>query len=311
MNPSSEKRTLTLAGFLITFLGALLFSTKAILVKKAFYTTGVDAVTLLTLRMLFSLPFYAAAAFWVSRREAATRLTKRQWGLTLILGIFGYYLSSLFDFIGLQYISAGLERLILFLYPTFAVLINLFFFRQTVFKAQWLALLLTYMGIGIAFLGEVPLEAANPQFWWGSLCVAICAVTYAVYLSGSGKIIPRIGSNTFTAYAMLTATGGVFLHYLFTNGSLAPLLNKATLPYGILLAVFATVIPTFLLAHGMKRIGSNNAAIISSIGPVSTILQAHWILAEPILTEQLIGTSLVIAGILLLSWKPQKKVLEV
>src|SRR5690606_2410017 len=123
-------------------------------------------------------------------KEKAGSLSKKQWGVTLLLGIFGYYLSSLFDFIGLQYISAGLERLILFLYPTFAVLINLFFFKQAIFKNQWLALALTYLGIGIAFLGEVQLEAGNPQFWWGSLCVFICAVTYAIYLSGSGKIIP-------------------------------------------------------------------------------------------------------------------------
>jgi drug/metabolite transporter (DMT)-like permease len=311
MEKIAEKRTLTLAGFLITFLGALLFSTKAILVKKAFSATSVDAVTLLTLRMAFSLPFYVAAAFLIRRQKKAVPLSKAQWALTILLGIFGYYLSSLFDFIGLQYISAGLERLILFLYPTFAVLINLFFFKQAIYKNQWLALALTYLGIGIAFLGEVRLEAGNPQFWWGSLCVFICAVTYAIYLSGSGKIIPRIGSNTFTAYAMLAATGGVFLHYLVTNGSLAPLLNRAILPYGILLAIFATVIPSFLLAHGMKRIGSNNVAIISGIGPVSTILQAHWVLNEPILTEQIIGTTLVIAGIFILSRKPEKKVLEV
>jgi drug/metabolite transporter (DMT)-like permease len=311
MEKLAEKRTLTLAGFLITFLGALLFSTKAILVKKAFFATGVDAVTLLTLRMVFSLPFYVVAAVLVSRKEKRGSLSKKQWGITLVLGLFGYYLSSLFDFLGLQYISAGLERLILFLYPTFAVLINLFFFKQAIFKNQWLALALTYLGIGIAFLGEVQLEAGNPQFWWGSLCVFICAITYAIYISGSGKIIPAIGSNTFTAYAMLAATGGVFLHYAVTNGSLSPMLNKATVPYGLLLAVFATVIPSFLLAHGMKRIGSNNVAIISSIGPVSTILQAHWLLNEPILTEQIIGTALVITGILLLSWKPVKKVLEV
>lgn len=307
MNQAFEKRTLTLTGFLITFLGAILFSTKAILVKKAFYATNVDAVTLLTLRMAFSLPFYVATAFFLSRSPAATRMTSGQWLLTFLLGIFGYYLSSLFDFIGLQFISAGLERLILFLYPTFAVLINLFFFKQSIYKNQWLALLLTYLGIGIAFLGEVRMEAGNPQFWWGSFCVFICSVTYAIYLAGSGKIIPRIGSNTFTAYAMLSVTVGVFLHYLFSKGSLEPLLNRATLPYGILLAVFATVIPSFLLAHGMKRIGSNNVAIISSIGPVSTILQAHLVLNEPIFTEQVIGTTLVITGILILSWKPEKR----
>ena len=311
MEKIAEKRSITLAGFLITFLGAILFSTKAILVKKAFFSTRVDAVTLLTLRMAFSLPFFVLAAFFISRNSSTANLSRKQWGLTFIIGIFGYYLSSLFDFIGLQYISAGLERLILFLYPTFAVLINRFFFRQTIFKNQWLALLLTYLGIGIAFIGEVRLEAGNSSFWWGSFCVAICSVTYAIYLAGSGKIIPHIGSNRFTAYAMLSATIGVFLHYVVTKGSVSFMPDSSILPYGILLAIFATVIPSFLLAQGMKRIGSNNAAIISSIGPVSTILQAHFILGEAIFFEQLIGTLLVICGILLLSWKPAKKVLEV
>lgn len=311
MEKIAEKRSVTLAGFLITFLGAILFSTKAILVKKAFFSTRVDAVTLLTLRMAFSLPFYVVAAFVVSSNSGTVSMTRKQWGLTFIIGIFGYYLSSLFDFIGLQYISAGLERLILFLYPTFAVLINRFFFGQAIYKNQWLALLLTYLGIGIAFFGEVRLEAGNSQFWWGSFCVFICSVTYAIYLAGSGKIIPHIGSNRFTAYAMLSATVGVFLHYIITKGSVSFMPDNSILPYGILLAVFATVIPSFLLAQGMKRIGSNNAAIISSIGPVSTILQAHFILGEKIFVEQLIGTVLVICGILLLGRKASKKVLDV
>lgn len=311
MKSTAEKRTLTLAGFLITFVGALLFSTKAIMVKKAFASVRVDAVTLLTLRMVFSLPFFLAAAFWVSRQADKIVMTRKQWGLTLLLGLFGYYLSSLFDFIGLQYISAGLERLILFLYPTFAVLINLFFFKQKMAKNQWLALLLTYVGIGIAFVGEVQIEGGNAGFWWGSFFVFTCAVTYAIYIAGSGKIIPYIGSNQFTAFAMLSATVGVFLHYLITGNAIGDVFQLSFVPYGLLLAVFATVIPSFLIANGMKRIGSNNVAIISSIGPVSTILQAHWVLGEPIFTEQLIGTGLVILGILLLSWKGQKKLLEV
>jgi drug/metabolite transporter (DMT)-like permease len=230
--------------------------------------------------------------------------------ITIFLGLLGYYLSSLFDFIGLQYISAGLERLILFLYPTFAVLINAIFFKQPVLKNQWAALALTYIGISIAFFGEVNLDTNNSLFWKGSFYVFICAVTFAIYLVGSGKIIPGIGSNKFTAYAMLSSTAGVFLHYLFTNAGTFQVVEKNTLPYGILLAVIATVIPSFLLARGMKQIGSNNVAIISSIGPVSTILQAHFILGEKIFTEQIVGTLLVIGGILLLSWKPAKMPLE-
>jgi len=139
-----------LLGFLIAFIGSILFSTKAIIVKKAFADIDVDALTLLTIRMIFSLPFYLIAAFIVSGQESNVKMSRKQWGIVFFLGLFGYYLSSLFDFIGLQYISAGLERLILFLYPTFAVLINAFVFRQKMQRNQKLALLLTYAGIGIA-----------------------------------------------------------------------------------------------------------------------------------------------------------------
>jgi drug/metabolite transporter (DMT)-like permease len=309
MNNAPHKHSLNAAGFFITLLGSVLFSTKAIFVKRAFAATGVDAVTLLALRMAFSLPFYLLAAYFVSRHKAAVPLTKRQWIATILLGLFGYYLSSLLDFVGLQYISAGLERLILFLYPTFVVLINLFVFRQPIFRKQWLALALTYLGIGLAFFGEVRIEAGSGQFWWGSFCVFLCSITYAIYIAGSGKVIPSVGSNRFTAYAMLSATLGVFLQYLTTRGSVGLMFGKAILPYGILLAVVATVAPTFLIAQGMKRIGSNNVAIISSVGPVATILQAHYVLGEKITTEQIVGTVLVIAGVLLLSRKRPKKVL--
>lgn len=309
MRNTAHKHSLTLAGFLVTLLGSALFSTKAIFVKLAFANTGIDAVTLLFLRMAFSLPFYLLAAYVVARHNAAVRLTRKQWFVTILLGLCSYYLSSLFDFIGLQYISAGLERLVLFLYPTFAVLINLFFFKQPIFRNQWLALLLTYLGIGLAFLGEVRIEAGKAHFWWGSFCIFLCSITYATYIAGSGRVIPQIGSNRFTAYAMLSATLGVFLHFLLANSSVAPLLHRTFLWYGLLLAVVATVLPTFLIAQGMKRIGSNNVAIISSIGPVSTILQAHYVLNEKITAVQTMGTGLVVAGILLLG-KPSKKVLE-
>lgn len=298
-----QQRTLHLNGFLITLAGALLFSTKAIFVKLAFQATKVDAVTLLTLRMVFSLPFYMLA-LWLLRVEIKrSPLSHRQWWLIFALGLLGYYLSSLFDFIGLQYISAGLERLILFLYPTFAVLLNRLLFRQRLSANQRWALLLTYAGIALAFWGELRLETGNALFWWGSFCVFICAVTYSFYLVGSGRIIPHVGANRFTAYAMLSSTFGVFLHFLLSGGQWQVLTDAEVLPYGVLLAIVATVVPSFLLASGMKRIGSNNVAIISSIGPVSTILQAHFALGEPIYLTQIIGSVLVITGILLLGKK--------
>jgi len=300
---SPNKQKLTIAGLLIALTGAILFSTKAIIVKKAFASTQVDAVSLLTLRMAFSLPFYLIAAYVISNRQGNVKMTNRQWWLTFAIGITGYYLSSLFDFIGLQYISAGLERLILFLYPTFAVLLNFFLFKQTIQKNQWIALALTYAGIGLALSGEVRINSVDSNLWWGSFLVFLCAVTYSFYIVGSGKIIPSVGAMKFTAYAMLSATIGVFLHFI-AAGNYTEISHIGSLvPYGFLLAIVATVAPSFLISDAMKRIGSNNVAIISSVGPVSTILQAYFFLGEEIFAEQIIGTVLVMIGVLLLGWK--------
>ena len=307
MNSRNQVIHLSLAGFIITFIGSLLFSTKAIIVKLAFAATHTDAVTLLGLRMIFALPFYLVAAFIVSNKTTNVKMTKRQWLIVIALGLTGYYLSSLFDFIGLQYISAGLERLILFLYPTFVVIINAVIFKQKISRVQNLALLLTYAGIGIAYFGELNIKNNNSEFLFGSLMVLLCAITFAIYLVGSGRIIPTTGSTKFTAYAMLAATFGILTQNVVVNNVGNFYTGNGLWWYGITLAILATVIPSFMMANGMKKIGSNNVAIVSSIGPVSTILQAHFILGEPMLTEQIAGTILVIAGVLLIGWKTSQE----
>jgi len=295
-------------GFVITFLGAVLFSTKAIIVKKAFADIKTDALTLLTLRMIFSLPFYLGTAFLVSGKKENVQFTRKQWLQVVGLGLFGYYLCSLLDFVGLQYISAGLERLILFLYPTFVLLMNFFIFGERISGIQKWALLLTYSGIGIAYVGELRGDVANPNFYWGSFLIFLCAITYATYIAGSGRLIPKVGANKFTAYAMLSSTAGVFVHFAVSHQFAVPVqLVRENWVYGLLLAVVATVIPSFMISAGVKRIGSNNVAIVSSIGPVSTILQAHFVLGEKIFAAQLFGTLLVVAGVLLIGWKTNKK----
>ena len=291
---------ITFKGFLITLLGALLFSTKAIFVKLAFQSTRVDAVTLLSLRMLFSLPFYMIAAWFVIKNERTQPLSQRQWILICTMGIFGYYLSSLFDFIGLENVSAGLGRLILFLYPTFAILINTFYFKTKLSRTQTIALVLTYIGIGIAYFGELQLDTSNPGFLYGSLMIFLCAVTYSFYLVGTGRLVTRAGSTRYTAYAMLCATVGIVIHFFFTHSIHGIPFTPRLAGYSAAIAIVATVLPSFMMSAGMKSIGSNNAAIITSIGPVSTILQAHFILGEPILLMQLTGTALVITGVLLI-----------
>jgi drug/metabolite transporter (DMT)-like permease len=312
MRDRSTGKNALLAGFVISFTGAILFSTKAILVKLAFRSTHTDALTLLALRMLFSLPFYLLAALWGSRKEGNVRMKGRQWVWVIVLGLLGYYLSSFFDFVGLQYISAGLERLILFLYPSFAVLINAVLFHQRISRIQFGSLVLTYTGIGIAYFGELKIDTGNPNFYWGSFLVFLCAITYAFYLAGTGRMVPLLGAAKFTTYSMLTATLAVLLHF-FVRQTLSghPLLpagegSGRLWGYGVALAVVATVIPSFMLSAGMKRIGANNAAIVTSVGPVSTILQAHFFLGDRIFAEQIIGTVLVIAGVLLIGWKERR-----
>lgn len=302
MNAAKQNK-ITIAGFLVTLTGAILFSTKAIIVKKAFGNTHTDALTLLTLRMVFSLPFYLVSAVISSNQKGNIRMSRKEWLYVVLLGLFGYYFSSLFDFIGLQYISAGLERLILFLYPTFAVLINVYFFKQPMSRSQKIALLLTYLGIAIAYYGELTIDTGNPNFFLGSFLVFLCAITYSIYIAGSGKIIPLIGANKFTGFAMLAATAGIFMHFIVVGNIKTLNTGVGLWQYGILLAIVATVIPSFMISNGLKRIGANNVAIISGIGPVSTIVQAHYILGESIFTEQIIGTLLVITGVLLIGWK--------
>ena len=298
------KIKISLAGFIITFIGAILFSTKAVIVKKAFADIKVDALSLLAVRMICAVPFYLIVAFYKTNQGDNKKLTAKQWWFLMVLGLMGYYLSSLLDFVGLQYISAGLERLILFLYPTITVLITTFFYKQKISTIQKLALLVTYTGIAIAFFGELKIDTGNPNFYLGSGLIFLCAITYGFFIAGSGELIPQVGAIKFTAYAMTVASAGVLLHF-FINGNFTVIASGSTKfwLYGILLAVVATVIPTFLISAGLKKMGSNNVAIISSIGPVSTIIQAHVILGEQIFTAQIIGTVLVIAGVVMIGWK--------
>ncbi|MEI9943208.1 MAG: DMT family transporter [Chitinophagaceae bacterium] len=303
MATATTYQKLSWAGIIITVIGSLFFSTKAVIVKFTFSKTEIDAVSLLAIRMLFSLPFYIAAAWFVSSKKDNIKLTRKQWFAIIGLGLFGYYLSSLFDFMGLKYISAGLERLILFLYPTFSVLINAAVFKEKISKLQRIALLLTYSGILIAYIGELTIDTHNPGFFLGSFLIFLCAITFAIYIVGSGKMVQTVGVTKFTAYAMLASTVGVFTHFLLAGNYEILHRSSEFIWYGLLLAVVATVIPSFLISAGMKKIGSNNVAIISSIGPVSTILQAHFILNEPIFMAQVIGTLLVISGVVLIGWK--------
>lgn len=288
-------------GVLIALGGAILFSTKAIFVKLAYRDAVVSALTLLALRMVFSLPFFVGAAFVSSTKSDNVKFSKKEWIGIAVIGCLGYYVSSLLDFVGLKYVSAGIERLILFSYPTFALLMSAVIFKQAVKPVQWLALAVTYVGLAVAFFGEVDFSAAqNPNFFFGSVMIFICAITYAGYMVGSGQIIPKVGATKFNSYAMSFAAAGVLIHFVVAHGGSLFQQPFIIYAYSFLMAIFATVLPSYMVAASINKIGSNNVAIIGSVGPVSTIILANVFLDEAITFWQLLGTAMILVGVLLI-----------
>ncbi|MCW3461942.1 DMT family transporter [Chitinophaga nivalis] len=290
-------------GFTMVLLSAVCFSMKAIFIKLIYRAAPVDAITVLALRMLFALPFYVLTALVLWRQEGNQQLSGRQWLTIGILGVLGYYLSGILDFMGLQYITAGMERLILFLYPTFALLMSAMFFGKRITTIQWQALLLAYIGIVIAFVGDIGHLNTGAHLVLGCLLVAGCAVAYAFYMVGGAEIILQVGAMKFTAYALIFSTLGVFTHYLLQYGFQPRHFSSYTISMSVCLAVISTVLPTFLLSAGMKYVGAGNAAIIGIVGPVATILLAMFFLQESVSWPQLLGTVLVLAGVWLIGKK--------
>lgn len=290
-------------GVFIGIIGIVLFSSKAVMVKLA-YKYNVDAITILLLRMLFSFPFYIIIAYVYRNKNAAIKTTKKEYIWVVFFGVVGYYLASLFDFIGLTYIKASLERIILFVYPTVVILLNRVFLKQAITKIQATAIFLSYLGIVIAFSDEVTISGNSTYL--GGFFVILSAITYASYLVGSGWLIPKFGVMKFTAYAMLVSCISVFIHYGFINKT-----DLLTLPWqvyglGFLIAVFATVIPSFLVSASIKIISSSNFAIVAGIGPISTIVLASIFLGETLTFAQFSGALLVIIGIVITSLKKGK-----
>jgi drug/metabolite transporter (DMT)-like permease len=298
----SHTKGYIIGGVLISMLGAICFSTKAVIVKLTYLDYPVDAITLLAIRMIFSLPFFLISAALTSNRKENVRFTSRQWLDIAILGCFGYYISSLLDFHGLKFVSAGIERLILFIYPTFVLLINAVWMKRKVRRIEWIAVVITYVGLLAAFAGEAKVQD-DPNFYFGSMLILICAITYAIYIAGSGAMIPAVGAIKFNSYAMSFAAAAVLVHFALTSTQSVLGLPFSVYAYGFLMAILSTVIPSYLVSISIKRLGANTTAIIASIGPVSTILQAALLLGESVSVLEIAGTGFILFGILVISWK--------
>ena len=292
----------TTIGVLFAILGIIFFSAKAVLVKLA-YQYHVDYLTLLLFRMTFSVPFYIIIAFWkIPKAKNGIRVT--DWVWLFFFGFIGYYLASLFDFMGLQYLTAGLERIILFIYPTIVVLLSWIFFKKKLTKNQFIAILVTYIGVLVAFWDEIGLKGEDVIL--GGFFIFLSAVTYASYLVGSGWLIPKFGMMQFTSYAMIVSTVVVCIHFLFQGNYDVFHYPKEVYWLGLAMAIFSTLIPSFLVSAAIERLGASTFSIFGSLGPISTILLAFVFLDERITMLQIVGMCIVIVGVTFISFKKSK-----
>lgn len=284
-------------GILLALLAAFGFSLKAIFIKLA-YPYGVDAITLLALRMGFALPVF----LWIglAGRKAGGSLTRQDWGKLFLLGCLGYYGASILDFWGLEYISAGLERLILFTYPTLTILIGVLFQGKAFTRREGAAIALCYTGIGFAFVHDLNLGDTRSVLIGGALVFA-SSVSYAFYLSGSGPMIARLGAMRFAALAMLFSSAVTLIHFLAVQPLTAFIQPLPVYGWSLAMALFATVIPVFALSAAIRRIGAGPASLFGMVGPILTIGFGWWLLGERISIEQTIGATFVVLGILIVS----------
>jgi drug/metabolite transporter (DMT)-like permease len=285
---------------MLALLGATAFSGKAIIVKLA-YRYGVDAVTLIMLRMLFAMPLFVALAWWAGRGRAP--LSRHDRWAVLGLGFSGYYLASFLDFAGLAYISAGLERLVLYLNPTLVLLLSIIFFKRRVTARQWMALAVSYAGVLLVFGQEW--RYAGPDVGLGAALVFASALSYAFYLVGSGEVVKRIGALRLTGLATSVACVLCIVQFLLLRPlDAATSVAPEVVWLSVLNATLCTFAPVLLMMMAIERIGAAPAAQAGMIGPMSTIAMGVLFLGEPFTPGVLMGTVLVLGGVWLLAkWR--------
>jgi drug/metabolite transporter (DMT)-like permease len=288
-------------GVALAIVGTLVFSFRPILVKLVYVTYPVSPVTLLFLRMTISLPFFLAVAWWL--RGGEPRLSRLDWGKVAALGFIGYYAASFLDFIGLQYVGAGVGRLILYLYPTLVLLISFVFLHRRPTSRQLAALVITYAGVALILSSQAHGGAEGKLFMLGALFVFASSLFYATYLVAGGELVKRIGSMRFTAYSMAVATLPAVVQFFAIEPLSALELPTKVWVYAILLATFTTVLPLFIQAEALRRIGAPEFALIGALGPVSVAITSALGLDERFTAIQAIGGVLVILGVLLVSVK--------
>jgi drug/metabolite transporter (DMT)-like permease len=284
-------------GRLYAVLSAAGFSLKAIFVKLGYAAGPVDALTLLALRMGMALPLFAWLV-WMARDGTQSRLGWMDGLRILLLGAVGYYLSSLFDFYGLQYISSGLERLILYVYPTLVLVLQVCLTRRRPAPGVVTAMAICYLGLGIGFVHDLGAAGHGREVWVGAAWVFASAVTYALYYLGTGAMIERVGSMRLAGLAGGASSLMVLAHFLVAGSpSSLPALPSAVWWNAGMMAVLSTVLPVYWMALAIQRMGATQAAAIGSLGPVLTMFASWAILHEPMSAFQAGGLALVMFGV--------------
>lgn len=302
-----------IGGYVLAAVGAVLFSTKAIIIKLAYGNGGqpeVDAITLLALRMMFSVPFYLAvgAMAWRSQRqEGRARPSLRQIAMAGTLGIVCFHGASYFDFEGLVYLSAQFERLILFTYPVFVMLIGALYFGGRVTSWGIFTTLISYSGIAVIFVAGASTRGGEVML--GAVLVLGSALLYAYYQLAAGALVKSMGNRIFTSVAMTVASVSVFAHFL-AAGHAARLwqVSPRVLWLSLLMAVLSTVLPTFMLNSALERIGAQPVSVIGTLSPVATIFMAVLLVGEAFTLTDAFGTTLVIAGVGLYTWYDARQI---
>jgi drug/metabolite transporter (DMT)-like permease len=292
MNKASIAPKNIATGLILATLGAIAFSGKAIIVKLA-YRHGVDAVTLIMYRMLFALPIFAVMAWWSSRGKP--ELTRRDWWGILGLGFTGYYLASFLDFAGLAFISASLERLILYLNPTLVLLLGLVMYKRHIQRQQAMGMAISYCGVILVFGHEINLQGSDAAL--GALLVFLSAISYAIYLSFSGELVKRLGSLRLVGLATTVACLLCIGQFVILRPMAAALVAPEVIWLSVLNATLCTAVPVLMVMMAIERIGAGLAAQTGMVGPMSTILMGVLLLGEPFTAWVAAGTVLVVAGI--------------
>lgn len=303
------------AGYVFAALGAMLFSMKAILVKVAYLPTGglnandLDAITLMALRMGFALPIYIGILIFSLRKDGAAVPFKHILQAAL-LGVMGYYVCTFLDFSGLKYITAQLERLLLFTYPVFVVILGALFFGGRITKGGIAAIILAYSGLGVVFLGGDIATGLNVPL--GSALLLCAAVLFGLFQLLAKRLIDKVGSKIFTCLAMIGAGAAILTHFVIYSLSQEGVAEALSLPpriyfLGAAIASFSTILPSFLINVAMGRIGAQTVAVMGMIGPLATIVAAIVVLGEPFSFWDGVGTVVTLSGISLYMWLNQRK----